>query len=166
MLDYKVISLYNKSNQFTVEIYQRTKTEFKVRTKIGFTSFSDDYCHGMYELARTCFFYIINGYEMTHNNLGFEFAYAIHSGVFTEFEPPFKEPTKKEEEPAPTPPPLTRTGYENSLPVEDPSILTRTENVIVEPAEEPPADLLIRSESAIQKLLQNPEVELPWKLAD
>ena len=144
MLDYKVISLYNKSNQFSVDIFQRTKTEFKVRTKIGFTSFSDDYCHGMYELARTCFFYVLNGYEMVHNNLGFDFAYAIHSGVFTEFEPPFKEPAKEEEPPIIQPrAPEFRTGYENSLPIEDPSILIRTENVILDP-----------------------EVELPWKLAD
>ena len=149
MLDYKVISLYNKTNQFSVEIYQRTKTEFKVRTKIGFTSYNDDYCHGMYELARTCFFYIINGYEMVHNNLGYEFAYAVHAGVFTEFEPPFKEPAKEEEETPiiQPPPPLTRTGYENSLPIEE------------EPAVE---DLLIRTENVIL----DPKIELPWKLAD
>jgi len=150
MLDYKVISLYNKNNQFSVDIFQRTKTEFKIRTKIGFTSFNDDYCHGMYELAKTCFFYIINGYEMVHNNLGFEFAYAVHSGVFTEYEPPFKEPSFKEpEQEPPPPPPLTRTGYENSLPIE----------------EEPPVeDLLIRDENVILNL--DPEVEFPWKLAD
>lgn len=145
MLDYKVISLYNKSNQFTIDIYQRTKTEFKVRTKIGFTSYNDDYCHGMYELAKTCFFYIMNGYEMVHNNLGYEFAYSVHSGNFTEYEPPFKEEAKEpaEEPPIIQPtPPLTRTGYENSL-LEDPSILIRTENVILDP-----------------------EVEFPWKLAD
>ena len=143
MMNYKVVSLFNKNNQFSVDIYQRTKTEYKVRTKIGFTSFSDDYCHGMYELAKTCFFYAINGYEMTQNNLGFEFAYAVHSGVFTEYEPPFNEPSFKEPEPEPTPQPLTRTGYENSLPIEDPSILIRTQNVILDP-----------------------EIELPWKLAD
>ena len=142
MLDYKVISLYNKSNQFSVDIFQRTKTEFKVRTKIGFTSFNDDYCHGMYELSKISFFYIMNGYEMTQNNLGFEFAYAVHSGVFTDYEPPFNEPSFKEPEPESTPP-LTRTGYENSLPIEDPSILIRTENVILDP-----------------------EIEFPLKLAD
>ena len=140
MLDYKVVSLYNKSNQFSVDIYQRTKTEFKIRTKIGFTSFSDEYCHGMYELARTCFCYIINGYEMVTNNLGYEFAYAVHAGVFSEYEGPFTDQPFKETEPesTPTPPPLRRTGYENSLPnqdqsIEDPSILTRTQNVIIEP---------------------------------
>ena len=145
MLDYKVISLYNKSNQFSIDIFQRTKTEFKVRTKIGFTSYNDDYCHGMYELAKTCFFYIINGYEMVTNNIGYEFAYAVHSGNFTEYEPPFKEQEKEEEEPPIIQPRATefRTGYEISLPIEDPSILIRTENVILDP-----------------------EVELPWKLAD
>ena len=142
MLDYKVVSLYNKSNQFSVDIYQRTKTEFKIRTKIGFTSFNDEYCHGMYELARTCFCYAINGYEMVTNNLGYEFAYAVHAGVFSEYEGPFTDKPFKEPEPEPTPP-LTRTGYENSLPIEDPSILIRTENVILDP-----------------------EVEIPWKLAD
>ena len=138
MLDYKVISLYNKTNQFSVDIYQRTKTEYKVRTKIGFTSYNDDFCYGMYELARTCFFYVVNGYEMVHNSLGFEFAYAVHAGIFTEYEPPFTDKPIKEEEP-PTPPLLTRTGYENSLlpteerAVEDPSMLIRTQNVIIEP---------------------------------
>ena len=146
MLDYKVISLYNKSNQFNIDVYQRTKTEYKIRTQIGFNSFSDDYCHGMYELAKTCFFYIINGYEMTNNNLGFEFAYAVHAGDFTEFELPFTEKAKEEEPPNP-PPPLTRTGYENSLPIEQ------------EPAVE---DLLIRTD--IESI--NIEKELPWKLAD
>ena len=145
MLDYKVISLYNKNNQFSVDVYQRTKTEYKIRSKIGYTSYNDDYCHGMYELARSVFFYVINGYEMTHNNLGFEFAYAVHAGVFTDYEEPFTEPSFKEQEPPPPPPPppLTRTGYENSLPIEDPSILIRTENVILDP-----------------------EVEIPWKLVD
>ena len=137
MLDYKVVSLFNKNNQFSVDIYQRTKTEYKVRTKIGYTSYNDEYCHGMYELAKTCFVYIINGYEMTHNNLGFEFAYAVHSGIFTDYEPPFNEPSFKEpeEEPPIIQPRATefRTGYENSLSIEDPSILTRTQNVIIEP---------------------------------
>ena len=140
MLDYKVVSLYNKTNQSSVEIYQRTRTEFKIRTKIGFTSFNDEYCYGMYELARTCFCYIINNYEMTHNSLGFEFAYAVHAGVFSEYEGRFTD-QPKEPEPEPTPPPLRRTGYEISLPIED--LLIRTENVILDP-----------------------EVELPWKLAD
>ncbi len=94
MLDYKVISLYNKSNQFNIDVYQRTKTEYKIRTQIGFNSFSTDYVWGLYDLAKTSFFYIMNGYEMTHNNLGFDFAYAVHAGDFTEFELPFTEKAK------------------------------------------------------------------------
>lgn len=133
MLDYKVISLYNKTNHFTIDIYQRTKTEYKIRSKISYTSFSDEYCYGMYELAKICFFYLINNYEMTHNTLGFEFAYAIHSGIFTEYEGPFTDKPKEEEPPTPPPPLLTRSGYENSLSIEDPSMLTRTQNVIIEP---------------------------------
>jgi len=87
---------------------------------------------------------------MTHNNLGFEFAYAVHAGDFTEFEPPFTEKAKEEEPPIIQPPPLTRTltrtGYENSLPIE----------------QEPTEDLLIRTE------IENIDIdkELPWKLAD
>ena len=148
MLDYKVVSLYNKTNQFCVEIYQRTKTEFKIRTKISYTSYNDEYCHGMYELCRTCFFYILNGYEMTHNNLGYEFAYSVHAGDFSQFEGPFTDKPKEPEPPTPSPP-LTRTGYENSLSIEE------------EPAE-PVGDLLIRT----QNVILDPEVELPWKLAD
>ena len=145
MLGYKVISLYNKTNQFNIDVYQCTKTEFKIRTQIGFNSFSDDYCHGMYELARSMFFYVINGYEMTNNNLGFDFAYAVHAGDFTEFELPFTEKAK-EEEPAIPRATLTRTGYENSLQNE----------------QEPATDLLIRT--GIESI--NIEKELPWKLAD
>ena len=147
MLDYKVISLYNKSNQFSIDVYQRTKTEFKIRTQIGFNSFSDDYCHGMYELAKTIFCYIINGYEMTTNNLGFDFAYSVHSGDFSEFEPPFTDSSFTEQEPAIPRATLTRTGYENSLQNEQ------------EPVVE---DLLIRN--GIESI--NIEKELPWKLAD
>jgi hypothetical protein len=143
MLNYKVISLYNKTNHFIIDVYQRTKTEYKVKTQIGFNSFNDDYVWGLYDLSKVCFFYIVNNYEMTQNNLGFEFAYAVHAGDFSEYEPPFNEPSFKEEEVEPTSAPLRRTGYENSLQIEEPSILIRTENVILDP-----------------------EVELPWKLAD
>ena len=153
MLDYKVVSLYNKTNQFTIDIYQRTKTEYKVRTKIGYTSYNDEYVYGLYELARTCFFYAINGYEMTQNNLGFDFAYSVHSGDFSQFEGPFTDKPIKEEEPTPPPPPLRRTGYEYSLPIEKP---------VEEQAEPAVKDLLIRT----QNVILDPEVELPWKLAD
>ena len=102
MLNYKVVSLYNKTNQFSVEIYQRTKTEYKVKTQIGFNSFNDDYVWGLYELARSIFFYIMNGFEMTHNTLGYDFAYAVHSADFSQFEPPFTDKPIKEEETPPT----------------------------------------------------------------
>ena len=122
MLDYKVVSLHNKTNQFSIDIFQRTKTEFKIRTQIGFNSYSTDYVWGLYELARTVFCFLINGYELQTNHLGFEFAYSIHSGDFTELKEPIEEP-----------PLLTRcspcrTVYE---PAED--LLIRTENVILDP---------------------------------
>ena len=137
MLDYKVVSLHNKTNQFSIVIYQRTRTEFKIRTQVGFNSYSDDYVWGLYELARTVFCYIMNSYELQTNHLGYDFAYAIHSGDFTEL-------IETEEKP----PLLTRcsqfrTSYE-------------------EPVEEPVEDLLIRTENVIL----DPEIELPWKLAD
>ncbi len=148
MLGYKVISLYNKTNNFNIDIFQKTKTEFKVRTQIGFNSYSTDYVWGMEDLAKSCFCFIINGYEMVTNNLGFDFMYASHSGDFTALIEPVEEP--------PVEPPI-----------EEPSPLIRCEKQAAEPAaEEPTEDLLIRSESDIQKLLQNTEVELPWKLAD
>jgi hypothetical protein len=40
----------------------------------------------MYDLARTCFCYLINSYDLLQNNLGFEFAHAIHSSDFSEYE--------------------------------------------------------------------------------
>ena len=143
MIDYLVINMINPSNQFNIMVYQRTKTEFKIRTQIGFNSYSNDYVFGMYELARTCFCYLINGYSLVTNNLGFEFAYSIHSGDFS----------KLENEPIGEPPLLTRcskfrTAYE--------------EPTAEEPAEEPVEDLLIRTENVIL----DPKIECPWKLAD
>ena len=143
MIDYLVVNMFNPSNQFNIMVYQRTRTEFKIRTQVGFNSYSDDYVWGLYELARTVFCYIINGYELQTNHLGFEFAYAVHTGIFTELEEPIEKP-----------PLLTRcskfrTAYEE--PVEE------------EPVEEPPIeDLLIRTEN----IILDPEIELPWKLAD
>ena len=143
MLDYKVISLYNKSNQFSVEIYQRTRTEFKIRTQVGFNSYSDDYVWGLEELAKSCFCFLINGYELVTNNLGYEFAYAIHAGDFSQLKEPIEEP-----------PLLTRCSQ----------FRTTYEEQAEEPIEEEPAveDLLIRTENVIL----DPKIELPWKLAD
>ena len=136
MIDYKVVSLHNKTNQFSIHIFQRTRTEFKIRTQVGFNSYSDDYVFGLYELAKSCFCFLINGYELVTNNLGYEFAYAIHSGDFSGLEEPMGEPP----------------------------ILTRASNfrTAYEQAEEPVEDLLIRT----QNVILDPEVELPWKLAD
>ena len=142
MLDYKVISLYNKSNQFSIEIYQRTKTEFKIRTQVGFNSYSDDYVWGLEELAKSCFCFLINGYELVTNNLGYEFAYAVHAGDFSQLKEPIEEP-----------PLLTRCSQ----------FRTSYEERVEEPVEEPPIeDLLIR----IENVILDPEIELPWKLAD
>ena len=126
MIDYKVVSLHNKTNQFSIVIYQRTRTEFKIRTQVGFNSYSDDYVWGLYELARSVFCFLINGYELQTNHLGFEFAYSVHSGIFTELEI----------EQIGEPPLLTRcdrfrTAYERAEePTED--LLIRTENVTIE----------------------------------
>ena len=129
MLDYKVVSLHNKSNQFSIEIYQRTRSEFKIKTQVGFRSFSDDYVFGMYELARTCFCFLINGYELVTNNLGYEFAYAVHAGDFSNLKEPIGEP-----------PILTRCSQ----------FRTSYEEPVEEPAEEPAVkDLLIRTENVI-----------------
>ena len=146
MLDYKVVSLHNKSNQFSIDIFQRTRTEFKIRTQVGFNSYSDDYVWGLYDLTRSVFCFLINGYELLTNNLGYEFAYSVHSGDFSGLEESVEEP-----------PQLTRcsqfiTAYEEPI-----------EEQAEEPAEEPPIeDLLIRT----QNVILDPEVELPWKLAD
>ena len=70
------------------------------------------------------------------NNLGYSFAYAIHSGDFTEL----IETEEKTFEPAEEPPPLTE---EKTLESYEKPNLTRTQNVIIEP-----------------------EKEFPWKLAD
>ncbi len=141
MLDYKVVSLYNKTNQFNIEIYQRTRTEFKIRTQVGFNSYSDDYVFGMYELARTCFCYLINGYSLVTNNLGYEFAYAVHAGDFSNLKEPIEEPSQ-----------LTRCSQ----------FRTAYEEPVEEQAEPAVEDLLIRT----QNVILDPKIELPWKLAD
>ena len=143
MLDYLVVNMFNPSNHFNIMVYQRTRTEFKIRTQVGFNSYSDDYVFGMYELARTCFCYLINGYSLVTNNLGYEFAYAIHAGDFSNLKEPIEEP-----------PILTRAS----------NFRTTYEEQAEEPIEEEPAveDLLIRTENVIL----DPKIELPWKLAD
>ena len=85
-MDYKVVTLYNRLNAFSVNVYQISKNDFKIKTQIGHNSYTYDYVNNMYDLARTCFCYLINGYELLNNHLQYEFAYAIHSGDFSEYE--------------------------------------------------------------------------------
>jgi len=100
MLDLKVVSLYNKTNKVYIDIFHRTKREFKIRTQITFNKYNYDYVWGLYELSRSVFFYIINGYEMVYNNFGYDFSYAVHSGDFKKFEPPNEERAEEPIEPA------------------------------------------------------------------
>jgi hypothetical protein len=85
-MEYKVVTLYNRLNAFSVNVYQIKKSEFKVKVQIGHHSYSYDYVDNLYNLARSCFFFLINGYELLSNHLGFEFAASIHSGDFSEYE--------------------------------------------------------------------------------
>jgi hypothetical protein len=96
MLDFKVVSLYNKLNKVYIDIFQQTNKEFKIRTKISFNTYNYDYVWGLYELSRSVSFHIIYGYEMVYNNLGYDFAYAVHTGDFKAFEPPNEEPPIEE----------------------------------------------------------------------
>ena len=137
MYYYLVVNMINPSNQFNIMVYQRTKFEYKIKTQIGFNSYSTDYVWGLYEVARSCFCYLINGYSLVTNNLGFEFGHAIHSGDFSELDKP-------EEEPPLIQPRCSqfRTAYEPiEDPIEPPPILTRTENAIIEPEKECPLKL-------------------------
>ncbi len=138
MIDYLVVSLYNTTNNYNIFVYQKSRTEFKIKSQIGHNSYSIDYIWGVPDLARTCFCFLINGFSLVTNNLGFEFGHAIHSGDFSGLEEPVGEP------PILTRASNFRTGYE-------------------EPIEEERAeDLLIRTENVIL----DPKIELPWKLAD
>ena len=96
MLDFKVVSLYNKLNKVYIDIFQQTNTEFKIRTQISFNTYNYEYVWGLYELSRSVSFHIIYGYEMVYNNLGYDFAYAVHAGNFKAFEPPDELPPIEE----------------------------------------------------------------------
>ena len=85
-MEYKVVTLYNRLNAFSVNVFQIDRSAFKIKTQIGHHSYSYDYVNNMYDLARSCFFFLINGYELLNNHLQYEFAYAIHSGDFSEYE--------------------------------------------------------------------------------
>ena len=135
-MNYLVVTMFNPKNNQNIFAYQKSRTEYKIKSQISYTSYSTDYVWGKYELARTCFCYMINGYNLVTNNLGYEFAYSIHTGTFSELIEPEEEPpvlsarcspmrTAYEEEP------ITRTENVILEPIEEPSILTRTENVII-----------------------------------
>ena len=144
MIDYLVVSLYNTTNNYNIFVYQKSRTEFKIKSQIGHNSYSIDYIWGVPDLARTCFCFLINGFSLVTNNLGFEFGHAIHSGDFSGLE----------EEQIGEPPLLTRCSQ----------FRASYEEPVEEPVEEEPAveDLLIRTENVIL----DPKIELPWKLAD
>ena len=92
---------------------------------IGHNSYNIDYCWGLYELARICFCYVINGHQLINNQLGFSFAYAIHTGEFSEFvEESNEEPPLIQARCSPT-----RTAYEDNP-------LTRTDSINEEPIKE------------------------------
>ena len=141
MIDYLVVSLYNTTNNYNIFVYQKSRTEFKIKSQIGHTSYSIDYVWGLPDLARTLFCFLINGFSLVTNNINYEFGHAIHSGDFSGLEEQIGEP-----------PILTRAS----------NFRTAYEEPAEERAEEPVEDLLIRTENVIL----DPEVELPWKLAD
>ena len=98
MFDFKVVSLFNNTNQVYINIFQRTKREFEIKTQISFNNYNYEYVWGLYELSRSVFFHIINGYEMIYNDLGYDFEYAVHSGDFKKFEQLNEERTEEHTE--------------------------------------------------------------------
>ena len=90
-MEYNVVTLYNKLNAFFVNVYQIDRSVFKIKVQIGHHSYSYDYVDNMYDLARTCFCFLINGYELLSNHLGFEFAHSIHTGIFSDFQEKIEE---------------------------------------------------------------------------
>ena len=92
-MNYLVVTLFNPKNNLNVFVYQKSRTEFKIKHQISYTSYSIDYVWGKYKLARTCFCYMINGFQLVQNNLNYEFAYAIHAGDFTGLIEPEEEPS-------------------------------------------------------------------------
>ena len=142
-MNYMVVTLFNPTNNYNIFVYQKSRSEFKVKSQIGHNSYSIDYVWGVPDLARSVFCFLINGFSLVTNNLGFEFGHAVHAGDFSELDKPQEElPVLPEYER-----PLIqkrcskfRTAYEEPT-AED--LLIRTQNVIIEP-----------------------EKEFPWKLAD
>ena len=75
---------------------------------------------------------MINGYNLETNHLGYSFANSIHAGDFSGLEEIIEEPPLIQSRGTPF-----RTAYQEE-PIEEPSILTRTDNVILEPEKECP----------------------------
>ena len=129
MIDYLVVSLYNTTNNYNIFVYQKSRTEFKIKSQIGHNSYSIDYVWGLPDLARTLFCFLINGFSLVTNNINYEFGHAIHSGDFSGLEEPLGEP-----------PLLTRCDQFRKAEerVEEEDLLIRTENVILDPKIELP----------------------------
>jgi len=81
-----VVTMYNQKQGFNVFVHQVSRHEFKIKQQLGMNSYNVEFVYGLYDLARNLFFLYINGFEMMQNNLGYEFAHAVHSGDFSELE--------------------------------------------------------------------------------
>ena len=92
MMNNMVCTMYNPNNNYSVFVYQKSRTEFRIKIQIGHNSYYIQYVWGLYESARTCFCYLINGYQLINNQLGHKFAFAVHAGEFSEFIEPDGEP--------------------------------------------------------------------------
>ena len=127
-MNYLVVTLFNPKSNLNIYVYQKSRTEFKIKHQIGHNSYSIDYCWGKYELTRTCFCYMINGFQLVNNNLDYVFAHAVHTGDFSELEEPIAEPPVLSARCSPF-----RTAYEpETLTRTETETLTRTDNVILE----------------------------------
>lgn len=81
-----VVTMYNIKQGFNVFVHQISRNEFKIKQQLGVNSFTTEFCYGLHELAKILFVLYINGFEMMQNNLGYDFAHAVHSGNFSELE--------------------------------------------------------------------------------
>jgi len=100
-----VVTMYNQKQGFNVFVHQVSRHEFKIKQQLGVNSYNVEFVYGLYELARNLFVLYINGFEMMQNNLGYEFAHAVHSGNFSELE----EENKRQIQPSDEDDPLCRT---------------------------------------------------------
>lgn len=100
-----VVSMYNRKQGFNVFVHQVSRHEFKIKQQLGVNSFTTEFCYGLHELAKILFVLYINGFEMIQNNLGYDFAHAVHSGDFSELE----QENKRQIQPSDEDDPLCRT---------------------------------------------------------